>query len=167
MIRQKLKKHFIELAQAYEALISGDYSYQKQKKTATSKKYWDVYQPPSDETEYEAWKKVDDERRTYFKQKSKEEALKREKAFEQDFLKFKNSLWYYPLLVLYYFMMFLFYSVAVSSVMIPIYVKWHQVEYNFTNEIILLMGVCTIFVSFILFYYLKDLKRTVDPYFYG
>jgi len=163
------QKLFIELAEAYEFLMSGKYISKNthQKTTTKQKKYWDVYQPPTDEKEYNEWKKVDDERKAYFKQKSREEAINRQKIFERDFDKFRKSNWYYPLLILYYFMMLLFYLVAISSILIPIYVKWHQADYNFTDETILLMSICTIFVSFTLFYYLKDLKKTIDPYFYN
>ena len=41
---------FIELAEAYEALYNGDYV---KEETDSKRKYWDTYQPPSDENEYE------------------------------------------------------------------------------------------------------------------
>lgn len=159
------QKLFIELAKAYEILISDNYT--QDNKPRNSKKYWDVYQPPTNDEEYKAWKKVDDERREYFKKKAKQETIKSKQTFAKDYLKFKKSAWYFPFFILYYFIMLLFIAIAFSGICIPIYVKWYQAEYKFTNEIILIMGICAFAVSFTLLYYLKDLKKSVDPYFYG
>lgn len=155
------QKLFIELAKAYETLTSNNY----RDITQPQQKYWDVYQPPLDEREYEEWKKVDEERRKFHQEKARERAYQKRKKFEEDVQRFRKSILYYPLMSVYYIFLISFLFSGILSLLIPIYVKLNASEYNFTNEHILLMTCCITPISFTVFLYLKSLKKDIDPLF--
>lgn len=156
------QKLFIELAEAYDVLFNDKYVAPPKQK----KKHWDNYTPPQSKEEYEEWKEVDKERKEYYKQKAREEHLRNKEKLNRSIKKFRKSMYYYPALLLYYFILFLFAACTIGSICVPIYIKWNAELYNFSNEIILLMGGCTITISFFLFKSIKELKKTMDPYFF-
>lgn len=158
------QKLFIELAEAYDILFNENHNIADKK--ITTKKYWDVYQPPSDNREFEKWKAVDKERKEFYRKKAKEEAIKRKQIFEMEVLKFRNSKFFYPIMFFYYTILALFYSCAIGSVCVPIYIKWNSQLYNFSDDIILVMGTCTLAVSFSLFLAIKQLKKQLILIFF-
>ena len=157
------QKLFIELAEAYDILF-----YDKLvKQQATKATYWDTYTPPTDKVEYEKWKKVDDKRREFYKQKAKEQAAKNKQVFEKEISNFRKSSFFYPLLLFYYLVLTIFIICPIVSLCIPVYIKMNPEDYNFSNDVFIFMTISIVVISFSSFKSLPYLKKIIDPYFYN